>query len=230
MDREHGKRRLGWALAIVALFVTIAASGQTSVEEARAKLREREQQRKAERDQVVQISAGELADLRARVQQLEAEVRSLRGSVPAKLFPDKLVPDKEQPKKPLPQAIEIGMTKDEVMAFIGARSKSLRIAGISANAGVRKSAVQTVVTRDKGAPTDPKSEGADRDRTNVETLRTTGNTETIRVERIGRYVEQTGTQRNSFGQSAPVYGPVDRVDGEINVTLVDGVVTAVNAR
>src|SRR4051812_37076462 len=125
MAREHGTRRLGWAMALLALFVPIAASGQTSVEEARAKLREREQQRKAERDQMVQISAGELADLRARVQQLEAEVRSLRGGGgggAAKLFPDK-----EQPKKPLPQTIEIGMTKDEVMAFINARSSTLRI-------------------------------------------------------------------------------------------------------
>lgn len=117
---------------VVALF-GFSAMAQVSPEEAKAKLAEREAHKRLEREQTVQITAGELADLRNKVRQLEGELNAIRAK-PG---------DKEKPK-PLPTMIEIGMTKAEVLDFVR-RGKGLRIVGMSADAGVRKSSEQVTV-------------------------------------------------------------------------------------
>src|SRR5690348_16052051 len=85
-----------------------SASAQISPEEAKAKLAEREAQRQAERNKMVQITTGELADLRAKVAQLEATVKSLQAQ------------QVKAAVKKMPETIEVGMTKDEVIAFVKA--------------------------------------------------------------------------------------------------------------
>ena len=195
---------------------------------------EKDAQRKAERAKIVQITAGELEDLREQVRRLEAQVKG---------GPSKSA---EKEIKKIHRAIEIGMTKEEVMAFVRRNSGTLEIVGIAADAGVQK-ATEQIVRKPEGVAnrdvteTNGDSEGdSTRKRTKakidddmketVEVERSTGRRETITVARYGKFTEQTGSQRNSFGQSAAVYGNVTRRVGTIVVVLVDDVVTSVSAQ
>src|SRR4051812_9801197 len=96
-----------WMMIAVLAVAGRSGLAQLSPEEAKAKLDERNAKRLAERSQVVQVTVGELADLRAKVSQLEAEVKALRAQ-----------PSTKPLAKKLPETIEIGMSKDEVLAFI----------------------------------------------------------------------------------------------------------------
>lgn len=200
-------------ILVAVLAAGFVAQAQVSVTEAQAKLAEKDAQRKAERSKVVQISAGELADLKAELAQLKSELASLRGA--------KATASKPAPKKVYSE-IEIGMTRDEVMAFIQQRKNSLRVVSVAANANVSRSTPQATVRRG-GAVT--RDDGAHQD-----TVAAAGKQETIKIERFGSVREQTGTQRNIVGGDTPVYEYVERTDGYVVVTLTDGIVSGVVAR
>src|SRR5260370_1350075 len=145
------------------------------------------------------MTAGELADLRSRIGQLEAENSSLREKLGEK-----------QSLRKVRSTIEIGMTRAELMTFVR-RDSNLKIIGQSADAGVRVSEEETIVTREStgnkdltvqrdatqsstAAPvetddhsrvrTRSKDAEESQSKTKVETLRSRGQQETIR---IGRY-------------------------------------------
>src|SRR5262245_19211571 len=113
----------------VVLFAALSSYAQVSPQDAQAKLEEKQKQRQAEREQMVQISAGELADLKAEIKRLEGDVKSLRAQLGQK--------DPTAAKK-FHEFIEIGMTKDEVMIYIKGHS-NLKLVGQAADSGIRKS-------------------------------------------------------------------------------------------
>src|SRR5688500_13165610 len=164
---------------LVALLVgsaALAAGAQTAVtpEEARKRLEERNAQRRDERNQVMQITAGELADLRSKIQQLEGQVKVLQKQLEAKA---------EAPKK-VHTMIEIGMTKDEVMAFV--KRKNWRIVGMTASAGVRtRTVAERTATAEDGS--DPKE--TEQQRTVVTA---TGKMERFEVAQVSNYKVETG--------------------------------------
>jgi DNA repair exonuclease SbcCD ATPase subunit len=215
------------AVGLFVAMLTCSIQAQLSPEEAKAKLEERNAKRLAERSQMVQVSAGELADLRARIAQLEGEIKTLRSQTG----------QKAGYKKP-PETIEIGMTKDEVIAFVKAHS-ALQVISISASAGISKSSQQTTVKRlssdinqrtENGGPVHrTTAEGDNESKVQVDTVRVAGKQERMVIGRYATHSEQSGTQRNALGGSSPVYTKVEREEGRISVTLVDGIVTEVSA-
>ena len=221
-------------MIVLAGLFGFTSMAQLSSQEAGAKLAEREALKKLERDQSVTITAGELADLRNRVKQLEGEVSLLRGKPNIK---DKVAP------KPLPIMIEIGMTKAEVLAFVR-RNKGLQIAGMSADAGVQRSSEQVIVRKsssdDKSESIAKNDDDPNRTRTQndangnskveVETVRMAGMRETIRVQKIENHQVVTGSHTGGFGGTEYFYANEVRVTGTIAVTLTDGIVTSVNAQ
>ena len=216
---------------LIALALAPIAMAQVSPEEAKAKLAERDAQRQAERQQIIQITAGELADLRQKVAVLEAQVKSLRAQLA----------DKQTPKK-ISDTIEIGMTKDEVLLFIK-RHSNLEVVGMRADAGVHKSSYQTTMTRvgtskqdttvarngETPNRTQSDVDHAETSKSQVETTVAHGKTEIMEIARNETYREQSGTQRDALGGSHAVYENVQRRAGTITVTFVDGIVTAVDA-
>lgn len=222
------------SLALCA-FVSSSVMAELSPEEAQAKLAAKEQQRQAERKQIVQMSAGELADMQAKIRQLEAEVAGLRAQLNQK---------EAAKKSPVRSMIEIGMTKDEVLAFIN-RDKTLHITAMAANAGVNRSSSQVIVkgnssldknvtvTRNDDDPTRTRTQsGIARDSSvEVETVQRRGLSETIEIEKThaSRQIIGYGPARGLGAPPDDIYGEVVKVTGHITVDLVDGVVTAVVA-
>jgi hypothetical protein len=229
---------------LVALLGATAVLAQSSpqdakakLDEAKAKLAEKDQQRQVEREKMVTITAGELSDLRVRIAQLESENKALKG---------RSAGGKDQVRK-VYSMIEIGMTKDEVMSFVRSRT-GMRIVAMRADAGVSKSTESVVVRREATANRDvttTKGDGqsesdVNRNRTKtaddgvtnteVDRIRSTGRRETIEIAQFGTYREQAGTKRNALGGQSPVYQNVERETGRLMVTLVDGVVSGVDAR
>ncbi len=223
------------AAIVLAILTAIPVVAEPlSPDEAKAKLTERDLQRKVDRDQTVVMTAGDLADLRLRIKQLEGEVSSLREQLG----------QKEPPKKTVVHnMIEIGMTKSEVLAFVN-RSSSLKIIGISADSGVRKSADQVIVKREGTANRDTtvkkneddpsrtrtKTDSSSNSKTEVERVHNVGLHETIQIAKYGSYQQATGTHSRGLGLGSETdYETVKKIDGRITVNLVDGLVTGVNA-
>lgn len=216
---------------IIVLGIILASSvnAQVSPAEAAAKLADRTRQQKAERAEIVQITAGELADLKNRVRQLEGELSTYRAKTAEK-------------PKPLPTMIEIGMTKAEVMDYV--KRKGLHIAGMSADAGVRKSSEQVTVrgtsSINKDQTVNKNDESPNRKTNQTDTNGTSkvemdvvvkaGVQETITLQKIQTYRVVVGTGSGGLGGPENVYGSESRVTGTIIVHLTDGLVTAVNAQ
>jgi vacuolar-type H+-ATPase subunit F/Vma7 len=225
------KNIIGSALLAIAFLLAPVTLAQVSPEEAKAKLAERDAQRQAERQQIIQITAGDLADLRQKLAVLEAQVKSLRAQLA----------DKQTPKK-ISDSIEIGMTRDEVLLFIK-RHPKLEVVGMRADAGVHKSSYQTTMTRVGTSKQDTTTarngetpnrtqsdvDHAETSKSQVETTVAHGKTEIMEIARNESYREQSGTQRDALGGSHPVYENLQRRAGTITVTFVDGIVTAVDA-
>jgi hypothetical protein len=224
------------SVVIACAFHQQSASAQAlSPEEAKAKLAAKEQQRLADRGQLIQTTSGELADLQLRIRQLEAEVSSLRSQLG----------QKEVAKKTTFHVIiEIGMTKDEVLAFVK-RTKSLRVVGMSADTGTSKSAEEVTVrgnssgtkdvtvTKNDDDPTRTKTQTnqSGTSKVEVERVHSSGLKETIRIDRTASSREVVGSHSRGLGfGNEDDMADVTRVVGHIVVNLTDGVVTSVDAR
>jgi hypothetical protein len=125
---------------LAALLISLPAFGQLHPEEqkaqmdaAKAKLEAKAKAREAERSKLVQITAGELADLEARVKELEAQLLALRGKAA----------EAEQPKAKVYTEIEVGMTKAELQKFI-ARRDWLKVVSLGQSARKADDAAVTV--------------------------------------------------------------------------------------
>jgi hypothetical protein len=229
--------RLILTLGILVISNRAWAADPAALEDAKRRLAEKDVQRQKDREKVVEISAGELDDLRARIAQLEAQLRALQPKQ-ANAAP-----------RPARMMIEIGMTRDEVMSFIKRRPE-YRIVSMGASSGVSKSTEVVNVRRDstldrnattatlKGRSsnpaTEPKTEVSnindnEASQTQIDRVQSTGQRETIRVQKTGKQRVQTGTKTNALGRSQAVYGNREVVEGTISVVLVDGVVTSVDA-
>jgi hypothetical protein len=214
-------------MGVIVAIVSCCALAQVSPEEAKAKLAEKDQQRQAERAQLIQITSGELTDLRAKVARLEGEVRALQGKLGQK-----------ETFKKAPETIEIGMTKEDVVAFVKAHP-ALQVISVSASAGVNRSSQQTIVrrrtsdasqrTENDGPAQRATAKGDNESKVEVDTVHVAGKQERMVIARYGSHSEQSGSQRNALGGSTPTFRTVEREEGRISVTLVDGVVTEVNA-
>jgi hypothetical protein len=205
--------------------------GQASPDEAAAKLRAKQAERAAQRSKLVQITAGELDDLREQVRLLRAQVDALqRKQAEANGTAVKPV------VKRVPTQIEIGMTRAEVDAFIRAH-RNLKVIGVSANAGVTKQAEETVVRRQgatgaqravNGKQTDVQEATGGEQKETVERKSTTGRKETITVAQMVARQVVTGETRDVFGRPQDTYG-TEWVEGaRMKVDLTDGVVTAID--
>lgn len=219
-------------LAIASFTFVVRADSTT--EDAQARLAAREAQRQNERRQLVQITAGELSDLRNRLKMLEGEVATLRDRAATK-DPSK--------NKPIPTMIEIGMTKAEVMLFVK-RTRGLQITSMSADAGVQRSTVK--VNKKGNATMDENlsisenrqpSKGirveGDLDQTSkaeVERVTSVGLHETLHIVKSESYRVVTGSHTGGLGNVENEYGDASRITGNINVELTDGFVTSVTAQ
>lgn len=193
-----------WVIAIL-LSLSVPTFAQLSPEEAAAKLAEKTAQRQAERSQVVQISAGELTDLREQVARLESQVRMLQAAGSKKTSERKIHRD-----------IEIGMTRDEVMVFIRARP-NLRISFQTTDSGVSKE--ETTVIR----------------KTNGVVSENTGETVTSRGRRGRMTIEKLASRQEDAGSHTEMGGrivvrdtrTVNAIIGTITVAFLDDVVDGV---
>lgn len=223
-------------LQVGAVFgVLMAASlclAQANPDEAVAKLKAKQAAKDAERAKIVQISAGELQDLRDQIRLLQTQNAEFQ-----KKLADLGAAAKAPPKKRFTQ-IEIGMTKAEVTAFIAAH-KDLKLIGIAANNGKSKQAFETVtrnegagqntVVRNGGAPDTTAVASSGQNKRVVEQSSSSGKHETLTIGRMGTRSVVTGQTTNVLGQSEPVYGRENVQVGTIKVTMVDEVVTAIAA-
>ena len=218
---------------IVALLLANAACFcQTSTEEAGAKLRAKQAERDAQRAKMVQVTAGELEDLRAEVQRLKVQNADLQRK-----FADAAKPGAAIVPKKRPTQVEVGMTRQEVEAFIKTRH-DLRIVGVSSDVGVRKQVEETVTKRQAlGGSTTltngnklevQKGEGQE-ERQTVERQSGKGKQETIVLAHYSSRQVVTSRSRNSLGQMHEEYGTEQFEDGRLKIELTDDVVTSINA-
>ena len=156
--------------------------GQVSTEEANQKLQEKQKQREAERGASITITRGELDDPKAQIARLQAENATSRqqlaqGSAAVKRAPapdPKAAPQPARKKDP-PASIEIGMSREDVLAFVEAHPQTYRIEGASVNSPQRRTVSETTITRqtsvDQGSDAPPRT--------------TTQQTQTVRVHQGG---------------------------------------------
>ena len=97
-----------------------------SVADAKAELERKQKERAAARAEMTQITVGELEDLRDEVRRLELENAALKG---------KAANAAAKPPVKRYTAIEVGMTRDELLAFVKSRSSQYRIGGMNVEAG-----------------------------------------------------------------------------------------------
>jgi hypothetical protein len=214
------------------LLVTAFCFCQTSPEEAAAKLRAKQEERDAQRAKFVQITAGELEDLRAEVQNLKNQNADLQRRLADAGKPGAAAA--AAPKK-RPTLIEVGMTRKDVDDFIRSR-RDLRVVSVSSDSGVRKNVDETIVKRQgTGGSTTitngnrvevQKGEGQE-ERQTVEHVSGKGKIDKIVVAHLASRQVVTGSHRNSLGQLRQDYGPEQYEDGHLEVELIDDVVTAV---
>jgi hypothetical protein len=230
------------AIALVVLFAGVSAMGQVSPDEAKQKLEEKQKQRQAEREQIVQVTAGELADLRMEIKRLEGEVKSLNAQLGIKdAGASSSASASAAPAKKYHEIIEVGMTKDEVMMYIKAHS-NLKLIGTAADSGVRKSSEEIVVARESSGKRDATVQTDDQtptrtrtaadaqgtSRTQVDRLRNTGKKETLIIAKLGWVNEPGGSHKDGFGRTITDMKRVQREESRILVTFFDGVVGSIS--
>lgn len=134
---------LSLAIAATVPVLRVRADG-VSVEDAQKQLAEKQEARQKSRAAMVQISAGELEDLRAKVSSLQSQLDAMKvkqGSAGATASAPKRYDE-----------IELGMTKTEVKAFVEQHKPYFTIVAIKASNGVSKTS-QQVVVRETGQST-----------------------------------------------------------------------------
>jgi hypothetical protein len=124
-----------WAAFLLVLGVIVTTSyAQLSPEEAAQRLKEREAAQAAERAKLVTISQGELDDLKAQIESLEAQLAQLRAAASA------------APKIVEVPALAVGETRDQVFDFLRRHPNEYEILNddLSTPHVVRKVVVKTV--------------------------------------------------------------------------------------
>jgi hypothetical protein len=217
--------------------------GQAPANDAAAKLQAKQAERNAQRSKLVQVTAGELEDLREQVRTLKAQnaelLRKLNEmSSSASASASKASATKGPAQKKKYTQIEVGMTREEVDAFIKSR-KDFKLIGVSQNSGITKHAEEMTVRRQgtsasdrvvNGSRTEAQEASGSEEKRTIERKIDSGRKETITVAHLGTRQVQTGSQRNALGRSTPVYGSEWYEDGRLTIEMVDDVVTAVSGR
>jgi hypothetical protein len=239
-----------YIIALLSVLMVSTCIAQSDDAEAKAKLAAKEAKRLTDRQQNVQITAGELSDLHLKISKLEGEINVLKTQLN----------QRGKSNRVLSNMIEIGMTKQEVIDFVK-RNKNMRITAMSADTGVRRSSDQVIIkgqsqtngngnisSNSTGSTTvtengnDPKTISLrnkakvsinENENVNinkqmeVETVHNSGMHESIQIEQsttVRKIVGSTG------GRSPEdIYNEITSVTGHINVSLTDGLVTSVNA-
>jgi len=247
--------RVGMIAVGLGLFLTSFSLAQLSTDEATARLKAKQAERDAARATVVQISAGELQDLREKLKALEAENAELRAKVNGGVANANAgAAAKPVPKKKFTK-LELGMTRQEVESFLAQHPNDYKVIGVSANAGVRKSVVETTVSRqqqqqvnmqqqtDTGTTVNGSNpanrsvaEGQNTNtntgtamKENVERKVNTGRVETMTIAVMGSESYVSGHQKNALGRPTPVYDNRPVRKGRIAVEFTDDIVTNLEA-
>ena len=220
----------------------------TTPEEAQAVLAEKQAQRDRARAVIVQISTGELDDLKMRINLLQLQVDALKGQ-------------KSQTSSQVSQRhdeIEIGMTKAEVRLFVNQHKDSMVIVSISATNGISKAYEQINVNESgnanvktsgraivrkgreqedvagKGRKTEIDSNGQAENNSSgtkkIEVITNSGKHEIMTIAKFVNVRRQTGFHANPIGGGEAVYQDSREKAGEISVVFDDEVVTSFDAR
>jgi hypothetical protein len=230
------------AVSSLALGAAPAPNSAAAADQAVTALAEKQKEREAQRSAPAAITVGELDDLRAEVTRLRAENASLKGKpggAAAAAAPAKRRTD-----------IEVGMTRDELIAFVKSRPTQYQIGDFSTKAGGVQTSTEQFITKSKtassqdvtraeannltGKPakdgtTSTDQSGVSGSDTTYERRRLLSKQERVSVKILGNKKVVVGHERNSTGEYAK-YGNAKAAVGELNVTLVEDVVTEVARR
>lgn len=226
-------------LVVVALGLLAApALSQVEPDEAQAKLKQKAEQRKAERAKLVQISAGQLEDMQGEIIRLRAAVADLQK----RLNPHAAQAAAKPGAKRNFNNLEVGMTKDELLEFVKHNSHTYSVTSIRQAVQGGTSAVETTHVRRQGSQgvavnaADPFS---------AQTAQTAGQETVTADATITHVAEQKhetimlasyrgepvsiGHSVDALGHSREEYGTRFVESGHIEVSLTNDVVTAINA-
>jgi len=210
---------------------------QTPANDAAAKLQAKQAERNAQRSKLIQVTAGELDDLREQVRVLKAQNAELQRKL-GETASASAASAKASPQKKKYTQIEVGMTREEVDAFIKSR-KDFKLIGVSQNSGITKHTEEMTIRRQgtsasdrvvNGSRTEAQEAKGSEEKQAIERKVDSGRKETITVAHLGTRQVQTGTQRNALGRATPVYGTEWYEDGRLTIEMTDDVVTAVSGR
>lgn len=239
-----------YVLIALALVLAGPAIGQLTPEEAAQKLEQRKKERQAERAKLTSISQGALEDMQAELIRLRAEVASLK---------QQLLVARGGPASPVakanrrpPRTIEVGMTREELMAYLNTHHEYKMVAQhVETPAG--RSIHQTTVRRTEAAEASATGNGAvGPDGTR---LASNGNqlvtqqqaargavTESVENSQGGSKIEHmtlrtfrtisvsVGSHKNVLGGYTEDFENRSIPAGSLEVTLTDDVISAIDAR
>lgn len=208
--------------------ITSTAMSQTPADEAMAKLKAKQQQRDAERAASIQITRGELDDLKSRLRLLEAENAELKRKMAV------AVAGKSRRAW---TKIDIGMTRDELTIFLNVHQREYRMLSAKVDAGKTSTKEQTVIHRDSQRASEtvrngnsPQSkavaEGALSNET-IERSRLDGKSETMVLGILGKRTVVTGSHGDPLGGSHDDYGNEVYQRGTVTIVLTNDIVSSV---
>lgn len=211
--------------------VGAAARAQVDPDEAYQRLQQKQKEKETKRAEPVTITRGELEDMQSQISRLEGEVMVLKDQLAAaKAAAGPSQPAVAQPPpapKPaprkIPTAIEVGMTRDDLMAFLDRYHEKFRISGVSTHDSPRSTIRQTTVTSDtNNGPASTRTE-------TVETTHTGARRDHLTIDVMAPQQVPAGWHRDALGHRVEDFNTELRRVGWIWVTLVDDVVTAVDS-
>jgi hypothetical protein len=218
----------------VLLVIVSGSSAQTSSEDAVAKLKARQQQREAERAKTVEISYGELQDLKEEIQSLKRELAEYKvKSAGAMVSANKTPAVKRRPTK-----MELGMTREDLLWFINNHPRDYKIIGAHADTGKTVRKEETVTQRETqgdsqvahngGTPQTESKDGASAVKETVEHRTLNAKHETIVLGILGQREVVTGTKRDALGHRQTLTGTELVQKGKITIQLTDDVVSQID--
>jgi hypothetical protein len=193
------------------------------------------------------LTVGQMDDLQAELEKLHAENAELKQKLAGQAKPNPAAAANAKPTRHT--VIELGMTRDELIAFVKARPREYSIGGFETRAGgvatdTEQVISSTVASRRRGETTqvqDNISAAGEVDKTArtgsvtndvsdrmTERRKLVAKREHVSIDMLGYKSGVVGSERNMRG-SYDVHGSVKAVTGHLDVDLVDDVVTGVRS-
>lgn len=211
-------------IAVMTVALCAATSAQSPADDAHAKFMQRAAEREAARKELVQITVGELEDLRAELQLLKTHNAALTKKIAELTNPSAA-------KKKYYTQIEMGMTKQELLLFVKARPREMEL--VAAKLGTKRTTSgveQTVRVRKESDAEGTAPNKVQVVEESVEHKKDSAVQETMEIALLSARKVVVGQTRDVLG------GRHDQVQtqyfrtGKIIVQLTDDVVTGIDAR